>query len=148
MHARCGLWIIPVCLLILATGCREEAKPFQKVVVPVKGKVTVDGKAPTSPIKIDVHYLGAPDMEHPTASSGLTGEGGEFSLSTYDSGDGVPVGEYALTYFWGDFNLVSMNYGGKDKLNRRYSKAADSVSKFKAEEGKPIDLGVVELKTK
>ena len=41
-----------------------------------------------------------------------------------------------------------MNYGGKDKLNKRYSKAADSVSKFKAEDGKPIDLGIVELKTK
>lgn len=139
---------MPVCLALFFAGCSEEQKPFQKVVVPVKGTITVDGKTPTSPIKIDVHYQGAPDLEHPTASSGLSADGGAFTLSTYATGDGVPVGEYALTYFWGDFNLVSMRYGGKDKLNKRYSKPEDSVTKFKAEEGKPIDLGVVDLKTK
>jgi len=148
MHARRCLWTVTVCILLLSTGCREEQKSFRKVVVPVKGTITVDGKAPTSPIKIDVHLLGAADLEHPTASSGLSDDKGAFVLSTYDTGDGVPVGEYALTYFWGDFNMVSMRYGGKDKLNKRYSKPEDAVTKFKAEEGKPIDLGVVDLKTK
>jgi hypothetical protein len=148
MHARRCLWTIPVCVAVVSTGCREEQKSFQKVVVQVKGTITVDGKPPTSPIKIDVHPVGPADTEHPTMSSGLSGDGGAFELSTYDSGDGVPVGEYALTYFWGDFNLVSMRYGGKDKLNKRYAKPENSVTKFKAEEGKPVDLGTIELTTK
>jgi hypothetical protein len=148
MYAHKGLLFVPVCVALLSAGCREEVKTFRKVVVPVKGRITVDGKSPSSPVKIDCHFLGTPDMEHPTASSSVTVADGVFELSTYEGGDGVPVGEYALTYFWGDFNLISMSYGGKDRLNKRYSKPADSITKFTAEEGKPIDLGVIDLKTK
>ena len=136
------------CLLLVLAGCSAEEKPFRKVVVPVKGRITVDGMAPSTPIKIDCHNTGAADKEHPSASSGLTGDNGEFALSTYETGDGVPEGEYALTYFWGQFNLVSMSYGGKDQLKRKYLKPDDSITKFTAKDGSPIDLGEIKLTTK
>jgi hypothetical protein len=132
----------------LASGCSKRDEPFRKVVVPVTGRVTVDGKAPATPIKIECHNTGTPDMEHPTVSWCMTGDGGTFSLSTYEAGDGVPAGDYALTFLWGEMNLVTMNYGGKDKLNRKYSKPEDSVEKFTEKEGEPVDLGEIALKTK
>jgi hypothetical protein len=139
---------VVACVAALLAGCGKKDEPFRKVVVPVKGRVTVDGKAPTSPIKIDCHNTGTLDNVHPTVSWCTTGEDGSFALSTYVTGDGVPEGDYALTYFWGEMNLVSMNYGGKDKLKNKYLKPADSPTKFSAKEGKPVDLGEVALTTK
>ncbi len=148
MRSRCVLWSGWACLAIALSGCAEEQKPFRKAVVPVKGRITVDGKPPSSPIKIDCHATGPADAQHPTSSACITAPDGSFALSTYEDGDGVPEGDYALTFFWGDFNLVSMNYGGKDKLNRRYAKPADSPTKFTAKDGAPVDLGEIALTTK
>lgn len=140
---------IAACVIVgLSSGCAKKDEPFRKVVIPVKGRVTVDGRPPSTSIKIDCHNTGALDMEHPTVSWCMTGDDGVFSVSTYVAGDGVPAGDYALTFLWGEMNLVSMNYGGKDKLNKMYSKPEDSVAKFTAKEGSPVDLGEIVLKTK
>lgn len=108
----------------------------------------VDGKVPSSPIKVDCHNRGPLDNEHPTVSWAMTGDGGTFAISTYESGDGAPPGEYALTFHWGEMNLISMNYGGKDRLKNKYSKPEDSVVKFTVKEGSPVDLGEISLSTK
>lgn len=147
---RSAVWRVGAvaCAVWMLSGCSKTPQPYRKVVVPVKGRVTVDGRPPSSPVKIDCHNTGKLDNEHPTVTGCVTGENGVFALSTYVTGDGVPVGDYALTYVWGDFNLISMSYGGKDKLNKRYSKPDDSITKFNAKEGAAIDLGEIALTTK
>jgi hypothetical protein len=88
------------------------------------------------------------DTENPTLSWCLTQSDGSFSLNTYEAGDGVPAGRYALTFFWGKWNAISNSYGGKDQLKDRYSKPEKSPTQFEVDGSAPVDLGTIELSTK
>lgn len=134
-------------ILLLSPGCSEE-QPFRKATSPAKGTVTVDGMPPGSGIQIQCHPAGAPDAEHPTVSSTETDAEGKFAISTYESGDGLPAGDYTLTFTWQEFNVISRDYSGEDKLNGRYSDPATSTIKLTVKEGEENDLGVVALTTK
>ncbi len=133
-------------LLLAGDGCQSrnaDWKPTQ----PVTGVVIVDGN-PAEGIQITLNDLAGIDQKQPTFSQTFSGKDGKFSLSTYEQGDGVPAGEYALTFFWGEINPFSMQYGGPDKLKERYLDPAQSTVKVKVEKGKPVDLGRIELTTK
>lgn len=144
---RGQLWLVIACLVLLP-ACKKQTG-FRKTTVPVTGQVRVDGEIPSSPVQIRCTNLGGIDQEHPTVSSAITGEGGTFSISTYESGDGVPEGDYVLTFEWKQMNLVSMSYGGPDQLKGRYSDAEKSDIRFTVDpKSKAIDLGTIELKTK
>ena len=81
----------------------------------------------------------------PMNSTALTAGDGSFSLSTYESGDGVPPGEYALTFTWGAMNLMNGQYSG-DKLNGKYADATTSAFPLSVTaSGEPQDLGTIEL---
>ena len=134
-------------ILVLSLGCGEEP-PFRKATVPANGTVTVDGLPPGSGIQIQCHPAAGPDTAHPTVSSTETDPAGKFSISTYESGDGLPAGEYTLTFTWQEFNVISRSYSGEDKLNGRYSDPETSTIKLTVEEGVENDLGVVALTTK
>lgn len=81
-----------VCGLIALSGCSGETQP---PMVPVNGKVTMDGKAITG----GAVYL------HPDASnsfqddkpSGQLQLDGSFTIRTFPFGDGVPPGRYKVT---------------------------------------------------
>lgn len=139
--------LLPLALFIIAGASCSEEGPHRKETYPVTGRVTVDGNVPDSPIQVTCHSTMGIDQEHPTFSASMTGTDGSFELSTYETGDGVPPGEYVLTFFWGKMNLVSMNYGGPDKLKDRYKDPEKSPVKFTVEPGKPTELGLIELKT-
>ena len=138
------------CLLLMSVvvfcGCGGE-EPFRKSTSPVKGKVTVDGVAPGAVIQIQCNPVGGLDPAHPTASSTETDPEGNFQIATYNSGDGVPAGEYTLTFAWQEFNLLSRQYSGPDKLNDRYSDPATSTIKLTVKEGEELDMGVIALTT-
>jgi len=68
-------------------------------------------------------------------------------LDTYQQGDGVPEGEYVLTFAWGQPNRFNNIYGGPDRLANRYSDPRQPKVRFKVEKGKPADLGRIELST-
>ncbi|HEY2252462.1 MAG TPA: hypothetical protein VGH74_15420 [Planctomycetaceae bacterium] len=114
--------------------------------MPVAGRILVDGE-PAAMLTVSCLDLGALDKESPTISSAMTDEDGDFGLGTYVSGDGVPEGEYVLTFQWGTLNLFRHTYEG-DKLNDRYSDAKTSKVRFTAKFGEPVDLGEIELTTK
>ena len=83
----------------------------------------------------------------PMNSTALTAGDGSFSLSTYESGDGVSAGDYSLTFVWGEMNLLNGRYAG-DKLNGKYADAAASEVKLTIAAGaEPKDLGTIELST-
>ncbi|WP_298862867.1 hypothetical protein [uncultured Gimesia sp.] len=135
-----------VTLLLFSCGGAEE--PYTKQTFPVTGKITIDGTEPGSPVKVSCHNKGEIDTEHPTISGCQTADDGTFEISTYTSGDGMPEGEYVLTFLWGKYNAISRSYGGSDKLKKRYRDPKKSEISFIVEEGKPTDLGTIELTTK
>lgn len=132
------------CLLLSACGKEQVAR---KETFPVKGEVYVDGQ-PADGLAVTCHNVAGLDKEQPTSSSAFTDSQGKFEISTYESADGVPEGEYVLTFMWGKWNTISMTYGGPDKLNGRYDDPKTSEFKVSVQKGKPTDLGRIELTTK
>ncbi len=137
-------------MLVTVTGCGGREEPYRKETYPVVGTVTVDGEVPKPPVKVHCVNVQGMDKEHPTISSALTGDDGRFEIATYEQGDGVPEGDYVLTFEWGDMNMISMRYGGPDKLKGRYSNPETSEHRFSVKAGEhagPIDLGTIALTT-
>lgn len=134
-------------IAVLSLGCGGGEQPFRKATSPTKGTVMVDGIPPGSGVQIQCHPVGPPDPEHPSVSATETDPAGKFSISTYESGDGLPAGEYVLTFTWQEFNVMSRSYSGEDKLNGRYSDPATSQIKLTVKEGEENDLGTIELTT-
>ncbi|MBX3442088.1 MAG: hypothetical protein KF774_06755 [Planctomyces sp.] len=133
--------------LVVASSCTKE-QPFRKPTTKVVGKVTVDGAAPDPAVQVECVAVGGMDASHPTFSRSDTREDGSFEISTYETGDGVPPGEYVLTFLQQPFNVMSRNYGA-DKFKGRYADAKKSEHKFTVAEGDPpVDLGTFDLKSK
>ena len=140
------LALMAACCLLLCSCGKEEA--FRKETFPVTGEVYVDGQ-PAAQLRVECHDVAGMDKEHPTVSQCYTDDGGKFQIATYEAADGVPEGEYVLTFMWGQYNAISASYGGPDKLNGRYSDAKSSdAQRIKVEKGKPTELGRIELTTK
>ncbi|GIW94367.1 MAG: hypothetical protein KatS3mg110_2408 [Pirellulaceae bacterium] len=139
------LWCVTVVALV-AGGCSRSSGPPRQPTYPLTGVVTVDGQ-PAKEVRVAVHPAGATDPESAVATA-FTDENGKFSLSTYESGDGVPEGEYVVTFMWGTINPFSFQYGPPDKLNGRYADPAKSQFRVKVEKGKPADMGTISLSTK
>lgn len=137
--------VIPLVFLL---GCAKEEGPPRKDTFQLTGQVLVDGKPPDSPLKVTAHNLAGLDKKQPTFSSTITDKQGRFAMSTYESGDGVPAGDYVLTFFWGKMDLIGGSYGGKDKLKGKYSEPETSPIKVSVKPGEPTDLGTIKLSTK
>ena len=133
-----------MCLLLCSCS---DGPPDGKETSPVTGEVYVDGQ-PAAQLQVTCHDVNGLDTEAPTLSSAMTDAEGKFAISTYRSGDGLPEGEYALTFMWGKLNLISKSYGGPDKLKGRYGNPQASEHRVTVEAGEPNDLGRIELSTK
>ena len=131
---------------MLLTGCRGEPQPFRKQTSKVTGKLTVAGQQPGEPMLVKCHPISEEDTDpaHTTFSETMSNPDGTFEISTYQQGDGVPNGEYALTIEWGKLNLMTRTYGGPDKLKGAYSDPETSKFTFKVS-GAPVDLGALDL---
>lgn len=136
-------WILLLAFLPVCCACSEDLN--RKAVYPVTGVIRVDG-APVNQLAVKCYPVNGLDRENTTISSTYTKEDGSFELSTYNSGDGVPEGDYILTVRWGKLNAVTMSYDG-DKFDGKYN-AENSDIKFTVTAGQPTDLGVIELSTK
>jgi hypothetical protein len=132
--------------LIVVMGCGPSGPP-RKETFKVKGKLTVDGAPPELAVQIECHDVKGFDADMPTFSRCDSQEGGVFEIATYQKGDGVPVGEYVLTFTSREFNLMSRDYTGPDKLKNRYKDPEKSEIKFSIVD-KSVDLGEIKLTTK
>jgi hypothetical protein len=110
----------------------------------VTGKVTVDGKN-VAHVKVVARAKEVGDPKFPILPQAVTKDDGTFELFSYESGDGIPAGDYALAFTWQD--LDGLRYAGPDKLGNRYADPAKSTFKVTVEE-RPVDLGTIELTTK
>lgn len=134
-------------LLMAAVGCVGDVNEEQLPVFPVTGQIHVDGRPADDALVVF----------HPTSSSppspyrpaGRTGADGRFTLSTYESGDGAPVGEYQVTIVWPsrpagpnpDVDLAP------DRLRGRYAIPARSQLRVRCEEKENV-LPAFDLKSR
>jgi hypothetical protein len=143
-RTRLAFLFLSLMFLFGACGGRD---PNWKETHPVTGEVYVDG-APAAMLLVNCTDLAGIDTEQPTLSKAYTDDAGKFEISTYETGDGMPEGEYVLTFMWGKFDAISRGYSGPDKLKDKYLDPKKSEHKFTVEKGKPTDLGRIELTTK
>jgi hypothetical protein len=132
-------WVMLVC------GC-SKTDDGRKPTSPVTGEVYVDGQ-PAAGVHVKFHDVKGFDAANPTVSASMTDESGHFSASTYDQGDGVPAGDYTVTFEWGELNKFSMQYSG-DKLKGKYSDPEKTEHRITVTDGSSTDMGRIELKTK
>ena len=135
-------------LAVLSAGCGSKNDGRLKS-YPVRGKVTVDGQ-PTKGIYV---FL-VPDKQPPTHGiypNAITDEKGEYWVSTYDSEDGAPLGDYAVTAKWPQGEGLMVNSESPDRLQGRYADAASSKLKITLKEAtkqQPNEVPLLELTTK
>jgi hypothetical protein len=86
---RSGLLVL---VLGLMAGCNQPGETL----VPVGGRVLVDGK-PASGAAVVFHPVDSTNGTHPLAQVDANGE---FQLTTIRSGDGAAPGEYRVTLTW------------------------------------------------
>lgn len=146
MNELSRLVIVGIGALVLLVGCQSQY-PDEKPVYKISGTVLVDGQ-PAEGVQITLHDDAGVDTSDPTFSSGFTDANGKVVISTHAQGDGAPAGNYRVTLMWGQVNPLSMNYGGPDKLQGRYSDAKTTPFTLQVSAEGPNDLGSVELTTK
>jgi hypothetical protein len=151
-----------LCQLALICGCKGDAPPAveKKPVFPVTGVINIDGK-PTA----NVHVFLNPQESAPSDQSTIytssakvvTDEAGKFAFGTYGPGDGLPVGNYVMSFYWEGGVVVPMIRdnddppklnAAADSFNRKYGTPSTSKQQFTVEDGKPVDLGVLDLKSR
>lgn len=81
----------------IISGCGGKEAPPVEDLVPVGGKVTFDGK-PEAGIQVIFTPTGA-NMES-RGGNGVTDASGAFTLKNYQGQDGVPAGQYFVTFSW------------------------------------------------
>ncbi len=128
--------------LILA-GCSSGELPGgpRLETTPVSGIIHVDG-APAEFIEVECHP--APDstgIKYPILTT--TDKDGMFVLTTYESSDGLPEGNYTLTFKWLEPALVA-----KDKFKGAYANPQKSQQKISVVRGVETAIGVIELSSK
>jgi hypothetical protein len=131
-------------VLLASTGCNNSGPtPLNpKAVVPVTGTIHIDGR-PAEKVGIKLWPNAGRDTENPTASQGMTGSDGKFAMTTYYQGDGVPVGEYRLT-----FRQVLNTYvkPARDELQGGYEEPSGSTHLLSVTaDVEAVDMGVINL---
>ena len=143
-----------VCLLVLVTGCQKEGfrDSRNKVpVIPVTGKVLVDGEKTIPPgmVKVVMHPdAGTKEQlpnDIPFPSCWVEPDGTTFNIGSYLGDDGAPVGNYKVTFEVGTVALMSGKFGG-GALKGKYKDPEDSkIEVTITGQEESIDLGTIEL---
>jgi hypothetical protein len=135
-------WLLPMLgLALLCTGCGKKVS--RVAVYPVHGQVLLDGKpVPYAYVVFHpVNSSGASDI-HPRAHAE---EDGSFWISTYDSGDGAPPGEYVVTVAKFKAPTESDNGPAVNLLPAEYASPTQSRLRVRVEAG-DNELGTFQLK--
>lgn len=146
---RCLLLHLLTAAVLSGCGSSAPAPAYRKPANKVTGRITVDGAAPKSAIQVECVPINVKDSDpaHYSMSTGSAKEDGTLEITTYETGDGVPDGEYGLIFTSRDFNIMQRTLVGPDKLKGRYSDKKKPFKTFKVE-GQPVDLGEIKLTTK
>jgi hypothetical protein len=78
-------------------GCGQKVVQPVENLVPVGGKVTFDGKPQAG---IGVSFIPTGGNTESRGGNGVTDAQGAFALKNYMGQDGVPAGQYVVTFSW------------------------------------------------
>ncbi len=93
---QCAVFAVLGCLL----GCGGESATLARPVQKVRGTITVKGKAEPDVI-VTMHPVGGEAAARGfVISRGQTDATGAFQITTYDTNDGAPIGQYKLAFSW------------------------------------------------
>jgi hypothetical protein len=136
-------------------------KPGEAVpTFPVTGVVKIDG-TPTPMVRVLLFPIDKiPEwFDHRVAAPhwAQTDPEGNFKITTYNAADGAPAGEYAVYFYWeGTPKMVPLSDPDEvavdpvaAKFNAKYANLMKpQLPTVKVEDGKPTDMGTLELTTK
>ena len=127
---------LPLGLLVLALGCVAEDSDRLEV-YPVTGEVFVKGQPAEGASVIFYSQSPAPEGKKMPVPAGVTDANGEFQLTSYETEDGAPAGDYRVAIIWNeppppDFSGV---FEPKDRLGGRYASPDTSKLTATVEEG-------------
>jgi hypothetical protein len=137
---RRSLWLFGTFLFAGALGCGSNG-PSRVPVVPAKGQISYEGK-PIANALVIFHPLKA-DNNAPKPRAKVENDG-SFVVETYDSKDGAPVGDYAVTVEW----WLTSGKGDEPPTNRlpaRFARPEASGVKVTIREG-DNDIPAIQLK--
>lgn len=124
--ARLLAWSLVLSVGVFAVGCKGRTEDGRLKVLPVSGKLLVNGR-PAAKAEVFFHPVdksGARESIRPFAQVQADGS---FRLSTYDTFDGAPAGQYQVTVVWPSVVKVDGDdMPGPDWLRGRYSKPGQS----------------------
>jgi len=108
--------------IFVFVGCAEDKHGIE--VYPASGKVLVNGQ-PADGANVALFGI-SPELQGPGAPvpTGQTNAEGVFSLTSFESRDGAPAGEFKVTVIWPEPippNVDQEMYQPKDRLNGKYS---------------------------
>lgn len=143
-----GFLMVLLCAAALGCGGGDTGVP----VSPVAGILMVDG-TPADGVSVTCHEASivqdAATGAYPAVASAQSGPDGSFSLSIDREKNGLPAGDYVLTFVW--FKMIdspNATLAEKDFLNRKFNMPPKSPKKFTVVIGEDTDLGTIELTTK
>lgn len=111
-------WLLfAVAALNLASCSQDEGRIL---VFPVSGTLTFQGMPATGAL-VTFHPVDSP-LPAALQPNGKVADDGSFKLTTYESGDGAPAGNYAVTVFWPEppASPVEAPDSGPDRFRGRY----------------------------
>lgn len=125
--AACGL------LIFLTGGCRGEKSVACR---PVSGKVLLGAK-PVAEATVVFHRLDGAHPEGVPLPLAYTSADGSFSLTTLKSGDGAPLGEYAVTIELKQARMVGEELvrDGRQLLPARFATPAQTPLRYSVRPG-------------
>jgi len=118
--------------LVLLSACGDG----RRRVYPVKGQILIDDGTKTRPLaKGFAHFHAVNDPSPPAGiPSTQADDEGRFAAATYVSGDGLPEGEYIVTFTWPEpSGLFKQDWGGKDRLRGLYQDSKASTFRIRVE---------------
>ena len=144
-------WVCAVvCVCLCFAGCSDGPRQpeNQKVTIKTQGVITIDGE-PGAYVQIKFHPKGGGDESNRSFSRAVTDENGKFTVTTYLDGDGLPPGEYNLTFEQYERTLAMGDGGRPDLLQGLYANPKKSQHTVTipelSEEEQPYDMGTIDL---
>jgi len=111
----------------------------------VSGRIqTIDG-TPARDVRVTLHSEKLISEGDPFRPSGMTDDQGIFKLTTYETHDGAPAGNYAITFRWAPPQKSLLDPIPKDKFGNRFAMPTENSLTCEVVVSDTQDLGTFEI---
>ena len=134
-------------VFVLPLGCSQTDYP--NVTYPVTGRLLTKDGAPAAGVRVTLHSSHIISEGDPFRPSGTSDQDGLFQLTTYETDDGAPAGNYAMTFRWAPPQKTLLDPTPKDRLKNRFAVPNDESLTCEIIDSKePQDIGTFEIDVK